>query len=314
MAGAYLGLALTRRVLEERAPAPETLPPALQAPTRTLERPEGGVNLYVREGTGTPIVLVHSFNAAASSREMKPIFEHLAAATDRPVVAMDWLGFGRSARPDRDYTPEVYLGQLYDVLDDAVEGPADVVALSLGCEYAAHVALQAAPLVRRLVLIAPTGLTADRGPSSVGKIMLSAAARTGLFDVLFYRLTRRASLRSFYERQVFLDPGAIPNSLLHYATVTTHAKGAAHAPLRFVDGSLFLDDVAGGIYSRLYRPTLLLTPADPAPTVQRFDRLPKVLEANPRDLQHAVLPGGLLPQYEAPDAFFEALDGFVSES
>lgn len=259
-------------------------------------------------------MLVHSFNAAASSREMKPIFEHLVAATRRPVVAMDWLGFGRSARPERDYTPALYVKQLHHVLDEAVDGPSDVVALSLGCEYAAQVALNGAPLVRRLALIAPTGLTAQRGPSSFGKAMLSAAAQTGAFDVLFYRLTRRASLQRFYERQVFLSPNAVPSSLLHYATVTTHAKGAPHAPRRFVDGSLFLNDVADTTYSRLYRPTLLLTPADPAPTVQRFDRLPDVLAANTRDLHHTTLPGGLLPQYEAPKPLFEALDAFLSAS
>ena len=216
-AGLYAGLTLARRWNEQRLPAPLTLPPAIDGgdvTRRMIEHPGGGVHLYVRNGTGTPIVLVHSFNAAASSREMKPIFDHLAATTERPIVAMDWLGFGRSDRWDQAYTPALYTSQLYHVLDTAVDGPADVIALSLGCEYAAQVTLQAAPLVRRLVLIAPTGLTADRGPSSIGKVMLTASAQTGAFDVLFYRLTRRASLRSFYERQVFLDPTTIPDDLL----------------------------------------------------------------------------------------------------
>lgn len=305
------GLSLARRWAERRRPAPETLPPVLSLRTRTVEGPGGRVNLYVREGTGTPILLVHSFNAAASSHEMKPIATHLVRTTSRPVIAMDWLGFGRSARPDISYTPARYISQLYRVLSDVVDGPADVVALSLGAEYAAQVALQAAPLVRRLALIAPTGLTAQRGPSTVGKAMLTAAAQTGAFDLLFYRLTRRASLRRFYERQVFLDPDAIPEALLDDAERTSHAKGAPNAPRRFVDGSLFLSDVADDVYARLYRPTLLLTPADPAPTVQRFDRLPDVLDANPRDLSHTALPGGLLPQYEAPDALFDALGGFL---
>jgi hypothetical protein len=79
-----------------------------------------------------------------------------------------------------------------------------------------------------------------------------------------------------------------------------------------VDGSLFLDAVAETVYARLYRPTLLLTPADPARTVQRFDRLPQVLDANERDLQHALLPGGLLPHWEAREPCFEALDDFLT--
>ena len=311
LTGAYAGLQGALRVYRRRLPAPSTLPPALDADVRTLEGPDGRANLYVRPGTGVPVVLLHSFNAAASTHEIQPIFDHLATTTDRPLYAMDWLGFGRSTRRAIDYTTDVYERQLYHLLDTAVDTPADVVALSLGCEHAARVALQAAPLVRRLVLVAPTGLTAERDRPLPLRLALEAAGRTGLFELLFYRLTRRASLRRFYARQVFLDPAAVPDALVDAAYETSHAQGAHRAPQRFVDGSLFLDDVADTVYARLYRPTLLLTPSDPARTVQRFDRLPEVLQANERDLHHTLLPGGLLPHYEAPGPFFEALDGFL---
>jgi len=267
--------------------------------------PAGRVNTYVREGTGTPIVLLHSFNAAASPFEIRPIFERLAEATDRPLYALDWLGFGRSARPDVDYHPALYHDQLYRFLTTVVGEPVDLVGLSLSCEYAAYAALQTAPLVRRLALICPTGLSEKRGPSFLGKAGIRLADRIGAFDLLFHRLTRRASLKDFYERQVFLDPAALPDELLDYASVTSHAQGAPSAPRRFVDGSLFLDRVADDVYARLYRPTLILTPQRPADTVQRFDLLPDLLDAHSRDLTHFALPGGLLPHWEAPAPFFD---------
>jgi pimeloyl-ACP methyl ester carboxylesterase len=311
LAGAYAGLQTAVRWRRRSLPAPSTLSPVLDAEARTLEGPDGRANVYVRPGTGVPIVLLHSFNAAASSHEVAPIFDHLATTTDRPLYAMDWLGFGRSARRAIDYTSDVYDRQLYHLLETAVDTPADVVALSLGCEYAARVALQAAPFVRRLVLVAPTGLTAARERPLALRLALEAAGRTGVFELLFARLTRRASLRRFYARQVFVNPTAVPDTLVDAAYDTSHAQGAHRAPRRFVDGSLFLDDVADTVYARLYRPTLLLTPSTPADTVQRFDRLPEVLHANERDLHHTLLPGGLLPHHEAPEAFFDALDEFV---
>ena len=312
LTGTYAGLQAALRWHRRRLPAPSTLPPVLDADVRTVEGPDGRANVYVRPGTGVPIVLLHSFNAAASPHEVAPIFDHLAATTDRPLYAMDWIGFGRSARRAIDYTSDVYKRQLYHLLDTAVDAPADVVALSLGCEYAARVALQAAPLVRRLVLVAPTGLTAARERPLALRLALEAAGRTGVFELLFARLTRRASLRRFYARQVFVDPAAVPDALVDAAYDTSHARGAHRAPQRFVDGSLFLDDVAHTVYARLYRPTLLLTPSDPADTVQRFDRLPEVLDANERDLHHTLLPGGLLPHFEAPAPFFDALDSFLA--
>jgi pimeloyl-ACP methyl ester carboxylesterase len=253
-------------------------------------------------------VLLHSINATASSFEMKPIAEHLADATDRPLYAVDWLGFGRSNRSSRSYSPNVFARQLYDVLTDAIEGPADLVALSLGCEYAAWMGLQAAPQVRRLVLIAPTGLTLPRRPSGPKRLTLTAAAQSGLFELLYYRFLTPSSLRSFYKRQVFLD--AVPEALVDYAAITAQAKGAHHAPRRFLAGSLSVEHVADQVYARLYRPTLLLTPSTPGPTIQSFDRLPAVLDSNP-DLTHRTLPGGLMPHWERPEAFFTSVDAFL---
>jgi pimeloyl-ACP methyl ester carboxylesterase len=311
LGGAAAGLRLARWWIRQDLPGSASLPRALDAETRTVEGPAGRTNLYVRPGQGTPVVLLHSFNAVASSFEMKPIFERLAAATRRPVVAVDWLGFGRSARTTGPYRPQTYHDQLFELLTTTFEAPVDLVALSLGGEYAARAALQAAPQVRRLVLIAPTGLTSGRGPSAGGRFGLALAGATGLFELVYYRLTRPSSVRSFYERQVFLDPSAVPDALVDYASVTAHARNAHCAPRRFVDGSLFLPDVAEEVYARLYRPTLVLTPEDPGPTVQSFDRLPEVLAKNDAALRHRTLPGGLLPHWEAPVPALEAIEAFL---
>jgi len=313
LGGAYLGGAAVRWGRRRALPPSSSLPPALDWATRTIETPHGRSHCYVRPGEGAPIVLLHSLNAVASSFEMKPIAEHLAAETTRPLFAVDWLGFGRSARPAIDYTPAVYTDQLYRVLANLPARPADLVALSLGGEYAARTALQAAPWVRRLALVSPTGFTTRRGPSCAGRFGLALAGPSGLFELVFPRLTRRASLREFYERQVFLEPDAVPSELVDYAATTARAKGAPHAPLRFVQGRLYLDDVADSVYRRLYRPTLLLTPSAPGPTVQSFDTLPVVLDQNPRDLTHRTLPGGLMPHWDAPSPLFEVLDAFLLE-
>jgi pimeloyl-ACP methyl ester carboxylesterase len=172
-------------------------------------------------------------------------------------------------------------------------------------------ALQAAPLVRRLVLISPTGLSDDRGPSTPGRLGLALANRTGAFEGLYHRLTRRASLRSYYARQIFLDANAIPDALLDYAEQTAQVRGAHRAPLRFVDGTLFVENIVTDVYARLYRPTLLLTPNAPENTVQSFGRLPALLSQNDRHLTHETLPGGLLPHWEDPAPFFEVVDDFL---
>jgi pimeloyl-ACP methyl ester carboxylesterase len=315
LAGAALAWRAGRRLVQRALPPPAALPPAIDAAARTLALPTGSVGYYARPGTGTPLVLVHSFNAAASSREMQPLFDHLAATTDRPVYALDWLGFGRSDRADRAYTVDLYRDQLMRFLVEVAgarpDAPADVVALSLGGEVAAGVALGQAPLVRRLVLVAPTGLGATSGPSDVGRFFVTQAHRLGLFEALFYAATPRLVLRRFYGAQVFLDPAAVPDALVEYAYRTVHTRGAHRAAFAFVSGQLFTPDAARRLYGRLYRPTLLLVPETPEDTVQGFERADALAAEHPRDLTLRRLPGGLMPHWETPAPCFDAVTSFL---
>ncbi|MFP4228730.1 MAG: alpha/beta fold hydrolase, partial [Salinivenus sp.] len=94
--GVFAGFAAARWRVRRHLSPPLSLPPALDWSTNILESQWGPIHYYVRPGTGPPIVLLHSFNAAASPYEMKPIADHFAETTDRPLYALDWLGFGRS--------------------------------------------------------------------------------------------------------------------------------------------------------------------------------------------------------------------------
>ena len=292
-------------------PPAHALDPALNLESRVLDTDQGRVHLYHRPGTGTPLVFLHSFNAVASPMEMRPLVEHYAAATNRPLWALDWLGFGRSERTRRSYTPETYHDVLYAVLNDAVGPAADLVACSLGSEFAASVALQAASLVRRCAFIAPTGLSANRGPSPFGRLAVKTAATVGGFTPAYFGLTRPSSLRRYLATQVFQDAEAVPDALVYYGAKTARIQGAPYAPRHFVDGSLFQRNIDTEVYARLYRPTLILTPEAPTPTVQRFDRLPALTKANPRYITHATVPGGLLPHWERPTPTLRVLDDFL---
>src|SRR5215207_8427029 len=94
------GLALANRALL-LDDLPPTLPGAMHDWTW-----RGWRVRYTTLGQGPPLVLVHSVHAAASSYEMRGIFEPLSQR--HTVYAIDLLGFGKSERPDASYTGELY--------------------------------------------------------------------------------------------------------------------------------------------------------------------------------------------------------------
>lgn len=309
--GALLTGSLFRRIRHLKLEDPADLEPALDADVGTFEIMEGRTRFYVREGTGVPVVLLHSINAAASSYEMKPIFEHMAANTERPLYALDWFGFGRSDRPPVRYGPSMYIRQLRRFLSERVHQPADLVALSLSCEYAAEVARTLPYLVRHLILVAPTGLSEKRPTSAWQRAAISIANSVGVFEIFFFRLTRHDVLRRFYQRQVFRRSD-VPDDLVAYANRATRVRGAHHAARYFVQGLLSTGSAAMESYIDLRVPTLVAIPADGQGLIQQFDRADDLASRNPEFICIAPLQSGLMPHWETPGEFFDAIAPYLN--
>jgi len=282
------------------------LPPALDAPLAELHTEAAGRVAYYadEDGDGRPLLLVHSINAAPSSFELKPLFERFRF--ERPVYSIDLPGFGQSERGDRNYSPALYAEAIEAMLEQVIGAPADVLALSLGAEFAARAALAAPEKVASLVLVSPTGFGKRKPPGKgVGRVahrVLSTPLwAQGLFDLV----TSRQSIR-YYLNKSFTDTA--PQELIDYAYTTSHQPGARFAPLLFLSGQLFTRDALTGLYARLTDvPVLAIADGDP---YVRFERLPQFAASRPNWRHESLAPNMGLPHWEHPEATCELLEGF----
>jgi pimeloyl-ACP methyl ester carboxylesterase len=291
------------------------LPPALDADQERLKGENSRfLNYYVdRSAEARPLVLVHSINAAASAYEMRPIFEHYRGK--RRVYALDLPGFGFSERADRVYSPDLYADAIIDLLEQRVGEPADVVALSLGSEFAARAALRRPDLFHSLSMISPSGFT-----SRENKRVSQQANDQGSSDFVYNLLAMPLWSQAFYDLltsrrgiQFFLNQsfeGAVDAGLSEYAYLTTHQPGARYAPLYFVSGKLFTRDARVTLYEPLTIPVLVLHDRD---AFVRFDMLPEVVARHDNWRSKRIAPTrGLLHFEKMPEAA-QAFDEFWGE-
>ena len=290
------------------------LPAAIDAERQTFESATAGkLSYYVdRSGQGRPLVLIHSINAGASGYEMRPLFEHYRGK--RPVFALDLPGFGFSERSDRSYSPRLYTAAIVDLLgrECASSEGADVVALSLGAEFAARAALEHLELVSSLALLSPTGFSSRADQNATERRSregtadrLYRAFAFPLWSQAFYDLlASRWSINYFLERSFVghVDPG-----LADYDYLTTHQPGARYAPLYFVSGKLFSPDIREAVYGRLTQPVLVIYDQD---AFVSFDALPAFLQNHPNWRAMRLAPTRGLPQFEKPGETVGALDSF----
>jgi 4,5:9,10-diseco-3-hydroxy-5,9,17-trioxoandrosta-1(10),2-diene-4-oate hydrolase len=111
---------------------------------------------YLTAGTdgGLPLLLLHGLaDNAYSWRWVMP-----ALAKDHPVYAPSLPGFGRTAKPDNDYTPEFFTAFVAAFLDTLGLEQVAVAGNSLGGLIALHLALAHPERVRALILIDSAGL------------------------------------------------------------------------------------------------------------------------------------------------------------
>lgn len=285
---------------------------AIPAERRTFySEAAGELSYYVDDrSSGRPLVLIHSVNAAASAYEMHPLFEHYRR--ERPVFAPDLPGYGLSERSSGEYSPQIFEDAILALLTSEVDGTADVIALSLGCEFAARAALVKPERFNSLILMSPTGLDSrDTGRASqrvkgteTGDTLYKALTfplwRRPLFDLI----TTRFSIKFFLGRSFVRS---VPEPFIDYAYATAHQPGAEHAPLAFLSGELFTPDVRAQVYEKVETPTLVIYDRDP---YVQFDGLSDLLDKNPSWQAERIEPTLGLPHFEKLTETTQALDSF----
>jgi pimeloyl-ACP methyl ester carboxylesterase len=311
--GSAAGLVGWSRLLVDRH---MVLPPALPGRHERLPtRRAGPVSLYsTAEADGTPLLLIHSINAAANAYEVRPLY--LRYRSVRPVYALDLPGFGFSERSRRRYTPRLMVEAIHAVTAEIRRRhPAhaiDALALSLSAAYLARASLERSPDYRSLALISPVGfdarLAGDGPPDGHrGRDGVRAALdRPPLGRPMFDALVSRPSMRFFLQKT--FGGTEIDEGLLAYDYASAHQPGAEHAPFCFVAGHLFPTDTTR-LYERLRLPVWMVHGERGDFVDYRY--VPRV--AGRPNWRIDRLPTGAFPHFERPDAVTNAYDAFLTD-
>ena len=264
------------------------------------ERPAEGAETQAPQ---TPIVLVHGLGATLDHWALAiPLL-----AKNRRVLAIDLPGFGRSAKPDRVYSPAEFVAILRGFADKIGLERFVLVGHSMGGAISAEFVLEHEAHVERLVLVDAAGMT--RMP-------------TGLLDYLVERFERKVD-----PKKVVLPPRLVRAmvKLVFYepSAFAERNVGRILASMSEEDWPdrvrSFVRSVSGLSRSRLRTrlaeirvPTLIVWGARDRVLPLRHGRR---LHEGIRGSRLVVFPRtGHCPQIERPDAFCEAVDGFLAET
>ncbi|MFO1468649.1 MAG: alpha/beta hydrolase [Steroidobacteraceae bacterium] len=296
---------------------PFALQPALSGTRHSLQSRRADRISWYQDGPAPtrgspPMLLMHGIGAAASAYDVRPLYEHYRHT--RRVYAVEFPGYGFSARQDRRYTPRLMTDAVHEVLEQIRReygyAPVDALALSLSCEFLARAATENSAAFRSVALASPTGLSGSqlregRAGSTMGTrwtstILMGSRWQRPLYDFITRPMCLRLSLRRvFGSRRI--DPG-----LLEYDWLVGRQAGAQFAPMSYLSGCLYSGD-SGRLYRGLKKPVWLVHGTRGA--YARYAGLARL--ADRRNWTVQTLPTGAMPWFEMPEEFIRRYDAWL---
>ncbi|MDY7015774.1 MAG: alpha/beta fold hydrolase, partial [Cyanobacteriota bacterium] len=177
-----------------------------------------------------PLLLVHGFGAS-TDHWRKNIAE---LQEDFEVWAIDLLGFGRSAKPNIEYSSSLWRAQLYDFITEFIGQPTVIAGNSLGGYAALCVAAEHPEAVAGIVLLNSAGpFSEDRETAkdtsfkqSVNRFLRSILLHPWASFLLFQYTRQRSTIRKTLEK-VYLDRAAVSDRLVEEIYRPSCDQGAA---------------------------------------------------------------------------------------
>ena len=158
---------------------------------------------YTVTGCGSPILLIHDLNPAASQKEWSEVIESLSE--NHTVYAIDLLGCGRSEKPNITYTTYLYIELISDFIKDIINERTDIIATGKSGSFVIMTAKLYPELLENIHLVNPDSLdTLKHIPDTFSKIAKSILSCPLLGVSVYYLLTNRNQLEyDFCEKYLY---------------------------------------------------------------------------------------------------------------
>jgi pimeloyl-ACP methyl ester carboxylesterase len=202
---------------------------SLTSPIGAYWQWQGHSVYYVKAGESNaqqpPLLLIHGFGASTDHwrkniAQLQQEFE---------VWAIDLLGFGRSAKPNIQYSGALWRDQLHHFITEVIGKPVVLAGNSLGGYAALSVASQYPESAKGLILLNSAGPFSDtmpQKPNLFGKITRKILLQPWASYFLFQYLRRPSVIRKTLQK-VYLDQSAVTEQLVQDIYRPSCDRGAA---------------------------------------------------------------------------------------
>ncbi|MFN7454035.1 MAG: alpha/beta fold hydrolase [Pseudobdellovibrionaceae bacterium] len=265
----------------------------------------------VTSKSGFPILLVHGVYGGASHRAWRELLPLLDQAGEA-VYIVDLPGVGESDRPKRAYAIQDLDLFLERFLDEVVKSRTTVVTESITSANGLRVASLRPDLVRRLIMISPTGVNSLNVPPSTREQKLyDRLYNDEAGSIGFYQNLLNDNSLQFFLKFAFFDDSKVNEGLLNDYRVARPNLEQRWLTLSFVGGQLWRHFKESS--EKVFVPTLAIFGAEYEPFADNQPSKASDFQAIRPEFEYLEIPGsGSSAQREKPEAVAKAITEFAT--
>lgn len=163
-----------------------------------------GKTYYTKEGTGSPLLLIHELNPMSCDFEWKKIRKKLSK--NHTVYTIDLLGCGRSEKPNFTYTNFLYVQLITDFIRNIIGESCSVVSNGNASSLVLMSSLYQKELFKKILLINPEELAETYHIPEKQEKFQKGFLQLPILGTLFYNfihsrfvIGRKLKLSQFYQ-------------------------------------------------------------------------------------------------------------------
>lgn len=180
---------------------------------------------YTKEGSGSPILLIHDLETYSSSYEWYKIRRELAKT--HTVYAIDLLGCGRSDKPNITYTNFLYVQLVTNFIESVIESKTDIISSGSSCAITIMSSVYNKELIDKIILINPNDLNElSKVPNKYDKFIKKVIA-TPILGTFFYNICNsKTNIENKFITNFYLNPDLVLKNEVSLSYETAHLGGA----------------------------------------------------------------------------------------
>lgn len=267
-----------------------------------------GKIFYTKQGSGSPVLLVHHLSPYSSSEEWKSVVDSLSQK--HTVYALDLLGCGRSDKPPALYSNFLYVQLLTDFTKNIIGEKTDVVASRLSSSFVIMAAANEKDVFGKLILVNPDNLNRlNQVPDNRSKI-LKAVLELPLIGTFAYNIiTSKTNIGLRFTEKYLYNPFVAGDSLVDTYYEAAHTQGGnGKYLLASILGKYVYFNISYGL-STISNKILVVGGSGN----ENFKEMLEEYTSLNKTVKNEIIPNSkLFPQLEAPDMLAQAIQKFNS--